>query len=172
MQNSNPLKVSTQEHVFVQWASFQAELAAFTFPEIGSISHFSTDTGPIIGAIATSWMDGLPTAGPFRSGWDYFVSVAEGLVDQAMQRKRSGTTSSQYSTMALSSFGILCMTQTFLRAATGRFTSTTWIWACRTFSSMTTSISAGRGEIVVPAKVQRGGASTRKEGQPTARLDC
>ncbi|KAK4033372.1 hypothetical protein C8A01DRAFT_50020 [Parachaetomium inaequale] len=73
------LPVSNQEHVFAQWTSFQAELAAFTFPQIGSISHFSTDTGPIIGAIAASSIDSLPAADPFHSGWDYFAAVAEGL---------------------------------------------------------------------------------------------
>lgn len=92
-------KVSTQEHVFAQWTSFQAELATFTFPEIGSISKFSTDTGPIIGAIATSSIDGLPVAGPFHSGWDYFVSVAEGLVALAVQRKQSDTESSPFATL-------------------------------------------------------------------------
>ncbi|KAJ8127251.1 hypothetical protein O1611_g6386 [Lasiodiplodia mahajangana] len=93
------LPVSTQEHVFAQWTSFQAELAAFTFPQIGSISQFSRDTGPIIGAIATSSVDGLPAAGPFHSGWDYFVAVAEGLVTHALQRKRSGTESSPFATL-------------------------------------------------------------------------
>jgi hypothetical protein len=93
------LEVSTQEHVFAQWTSFQTELAAFTFPQIGSISQFSTDTGPIIGAIATSSIDGLSAAGPFHSGWDYFVAVAEGLVAHALQRKRSDTGSSPFATL-------------------------------------------------------------------------
>ncbi|TQV90079.1 3-hydroxyisobutyrate dehydrogenase protein [Cordyceps javanica] len=93
------LPISTQEHLFTQWTSFQAELAAFTFPQIGSISQFSTDTGPIIGAIAASSIEGLPTAGPFQSGWDYFVAVAEGLVDQALQRKRFGTESNRFTTL-------------------------------------------------------------------------
>jgi len=43
---------------------------------------------------------------------------------------------------ALSSFEISCATRRFSRAAEGRFTSTTWTWACRTFSSMTTLISS------------------------------
>ncbi|EJT74690.1 hypothetical protein GGTG_08528 [Gaeumannomyces tritici R3-111a-1] len=98
-QSIYDLPVSTQEHVFAQWTSVQAELAAFTFPQIGSISQFSTDTGPTIGAIATASIDGLPAAGPFRSGWDYFVAVAEGLVADALQRKRSGTESSQFATL-------------------------------------------------------------------------
>ena len=97
--SSNSLKVSTQEHIFTQWTSFQAELAAFTFPQIGSISQFSTDTGPIIGAIASSSIDGLLTAGPFHSGWDYFVAVAEGLVAHALQVKRSDTESSRFATL-------------------------------------------------------------------------
>ncbi|KAH6624982.1 hypothetical protein B0J18DRAFT_479693 [Chaetomium sp. MPI-SDFR-AT-0129] len=93
------LPVSTQEHIFAQWMSFQAELATFTFPQIGSISQYSTDTGPIIGAIASSSNDGLPSAGPFHSGWDYFVAVSEGLVAQALQRKRSGMENSQFATL-------------------------------------------------------------------------
>lgn len=94
------MEVSTQEHIFAQWTSIQAELAAFTFPQIGSISQFSPETGPIIGAVATSSTDGLPAAGPFHSGWDYFMAVAEGLVAQALQTKRSGTeNSSQFATL-------------------------------------------------------------------------
>ncbi|KAL7938649.1 hypothetical protein V8C35DRAFT_328649 [Trichoderma chlorosporum] len=85
------LPISTQEHIFAQWTAFQAELAAITFPQIGSISHFSTDTGPSIGPIATSWLENLPNAGPFQSGWDYFIAVAEGLVNYAIQKKRSNT---------------------------------------------------------------------------------
>lgn len=96
---SNPGKISIQEHLFKQWTSFQAELAAFTFPQIGSISQFSADTGPIIGAIAASSIDSLPTAGPFQSGWDYFVAVAEGLVAHAAQRKSSGTESNRFTTL-------------------------------------------------------------------------
>ncbi|KAK4146978.1 uncharacterized protein C8A04DRAFT_34528 [Dichotomopilus funicola] len=93
------LPVSTQEHIFAQWTSFQAELATFTFPQIGSISQYSTDTGPIIGAIATSWIDSLPAAGPFHSGWDYFVAVSKGLVAQALEKKRSGMENNQFATL-------------------------------------------------------------------------
>jgi hypothetical protein len=99
MNSPNHFQVSTQEHVFAKWTSVQAELAAFTFPQIGSISHFSADTGPIIGAIATSSTDGLPAAGPFHSAWDYFVAVVEGAVAQARERKRSGTENSPFATL-------------------------------------------------------------------------
>lgn len=68
-ESSNTLEVSTQERIFAQWTSVQAELAALTFPQIGSISHFSTDTGPVIGPIASSPIDRLVAAGPFHSGW-------------------------------------------------------------------------------------------------------
>ncbi|UKZ76491.1 hypothetical protein TrVFT333_004197 [Trichoderma virens FT-333] len=94
------LPISTQEHIFAQWTAFQAELAVFTFPQIGSISQFSTDTGPVIGAIATSWLDHLPNSGPFQSGWEYFVAMAEGFVTCALQRKRSDT-EGEYSRFAV-----------------------------------------------------------------------
>ena len=104
MHRSNPKQVCTQERIFAQWTSFQAELAAFTFPQVGSISHFSPDTGATIGAIASSSIDGLPAAGPFHSGWDYFVAVAEGLVAQALQRNKErssaeSTTSSRFAAL-------------------------------------------------------------------------
>jgi hypothetical protein len=66
---------------------------------IGSISQYSTDTGPVVGPIASSSIEGLPTTGPFQSGWDYFVAVAEGLVAQSLQRKRSGTGSNRFTTL-------------------------------------------------------------------------
>ncbi|KAK1250800.1 hypothetical protein MKX07_005355 [Trichoderma sp. CBMAI-0711] len=83
------LPISTQEHIFAQWTTFQAQLAALTFPRIGSISHFSQETGPVIGPMATSWLEHLPSPGPFDSTWAYFAAVAEGFVAGALQSKQS-----------------------------------------------------------------------------------
>ncbi|KAK3372046.1 hypothetical protein B0H63DRAFT_503437 [Podospora didyma] len=88
--NIYDLPILAQEHIFTQWTSFQAELAAFTFPQIGSISQFSADTGPIVGAIAASWIDRIPTASPFQSRWDYF----------ALKRKRPCTESNRCATLS------------------------------------------------------------------------
>jgi hypothetical protein len=41
----------------------------------------------------------VPISGPFRSGWDYFIAVAEGFVAQALQRKRSGIGSNRFATL-------------------------------------------------------------------------
>ncbi|KAK0716984.1 hypothetical protein B0T26DRAFT_675373 [Lasiosphaeria miniovina] len=100
--HADSIPLSTQEHIFAQWTAVQAELAAFTSPQIGFVSHFSAATGPGIGAFATASLDGLPAAGPFDSAWDYFVAVAEGLVAQALQRQNS----SRFATLgALTSSG-------------------------------------------------------------------
>ena len=70
-------QISTQENIIAQWTSVQAELATFTFPQIGSISHFSNDTGPIIGKLSTAVADGLLNNDPFTEGWDYFRVIAD-----------------------------------------------------------------------------------------------
>jgi hypothetical protein len=70
-------QISTQEHIITQWTSIQAELATFTFPQIGSISHFSKDTGAIIGKLSTAVAEGLSNDGPFTEAWDYFAAVAD-----------------------------------------------------------------------------------------------
>lgn len=76
-------QISTQEHIITQWTSVQAELATFTFPQIGSISHFSKDTGAIIGKLSTAVAEGLPDKGPFKEAWDYFAAVAEAKFRQS-----------------------------------------------------------------------------------------
>ncbi|KAK0127973.1 hypothetical protein ONS96_007467 [Cadophora gregata f. sp. sojae] len=77
------LPISTQEHIITQWTSVQAELATFTFPQIGSISHFSKDTGAIIGKLSTAVAEGLSDEGPFTETWDYFAAVADARFRQA-----------------------------------------------------------------------------------------
>jgi hypothetical protein len=39
--------------------------------------------------MATSWLEHLPSPGPFDSAWEYFAAVAEGFVAEALQNKRS-----------------------------------------------------------------------------------
>jgi hypothetical protein len=63
--------------------SVQAELATFTFPQIGLISHFSKDTGAIIGKLSIAVAEGLSDKGPFKEAWDYFAAVAEAKFRQA-----------------------------------------------------------------------------------------
>lgn len=69
--------MSTQEHIITQWTRIQAELATFTFPQIGSISHYSDDTGAIIGKLSTAVAEGLSDHGPFEDAWAYFAAVAD-----------------------------------------------------------------------------------------------
>jgi hypothetical protein len=76
-------QISTQEYIITQWTSVQAELATFTFPQIGSISHFSKDTGAIIGKLSTAVAEGLSDEGPFKEAWDYFAAVADAKFRQA-----------------------------------------------------------------------------------------
>jgi hypothetical protein len=76
-------QISMQEHIIIQWTSVQAELATFTFPQIGSISHFSKDTGAIIGKLSTAVAEGLSDEGPFTEAGDYFTAVTEAKFRQA-----------------------------------------------------------------------------------------
>ncbi|KAF7879575.1 hypothetical protein EAF04_000770 [Stromatinia cepivora] len=46
--------------------SVQAELATFTFPQIGSISHFSKYAGATIGKLSTAVAEGLSNEGPSK----------------------------------------------------------------------------------------------------------
>lgn len=76
-------QIPTQEHIITQWTSIQAELATFTLPQVGSISHFSEDAGAIIGKLSTAGAEGLSDEGPFTEAWDYFAAVAEAKFYQA-----------------------------------------------------------------------------------------
>jgi hypothetical protein len=76
-------QISTQEHLITQWISIQAKLATFTFPQIGSTSHFSNVTSAIIGKLSTAVAKGLLDEGPFKEAWDYFAAVAEAKFCQA-----------------------------------------------------------------------------------------
>ncbi|KND91973.1 hypothetical protein TOPH_03289 [Tolypocladium ophioglossoides CBS 100239] len=90
---------STQERLIAQWTSFQAELAAFTFPRIGSISQFSPDTGATVGKLATASADSLAIAGPFQSGRDYLVAVAEARLNQELHRKNSDSETDDFTAL-------------------------------------------------------------------------
>jgi hypothetical protein len=87
IRDANITQLETQGRILTQWTSFQAQLATFTFPQIGSISHFSKDTGPVIGPLATAALDGLPSAGPFSSARDYLLAVAESRLNRAVNTK-------------------------------------------------------------------------------------
>jgi len=49
----------------------------FHISTIGSISHFSKDTGAIIGKLSTAVADGLSSDGPFIEACDYFAAIAD-----------------------------------------------------------------------------------------------
>ena len=71
------LPLDTQEHIISQWTAIQAELATFSFPKIGSISHFSEKDGPTIGPLASAIAENFRHPGPFNSGYEYFTAVGE-----------------------------------------------------------------------------------------------
>ena len=66
-----------------QWTSIQAELATFLFPQIGSISHYSKDTGTTIGKLSIAASEGLLNEGPFAEAFDYFSTIADARFRQA-----------------------------------------------------------------------------------------
>jgi hypothetical protein len=76
---------STLEHIITQWTSIQAELAAFSFPKIGSISHFSKGTGATIGKLSVAAVEGLSNEGPFTESWSYFSAIADSRRQQALK---------------------------------------------------------------------------------------
>ncbi|KFY00234.1 hypothetical protein O988_03428 [Pseudogymnoascus sp. VKM F-3808] len=77
------LPITTQEHIITQWTSIQAELARFSFEQIGSISHLSKDTGATIGKLSTAVSEGLLNEGPFSDTLDYFSTIADARFRQA-----------------------------------------------------------------------------------------
>ncbi|KFZ14755.1 hypothetical protein V501_03062 [Pseudogymnoascus sp. VKM F-4519 (FW-2642)] len=79
------LSDSTLEHIIMQWTSIQAELAAFSFPKIGSISHFSKGTGVTIGRLSVAAAEGLSNEGPFTESWDYFSAIADARLQQSLK---------------------------------------------------------------------------------------
>lgn len=70
-------QISTQEHIIAQWTYIQAELATFTFPTIGSISHLSETCGVVIGELSTAPADGLADYGPFSDAALYFTEIGQ-----------------------------------------------------------------------------------------------
>ncbi|KAF2013272.1 hypothetical protein BU24DRAFT_442411 [Aaosphaeria arxii CBS 175.79] len=73
------LPVNTQEHIIARWTSIQAELATFSFAQIGSISHFPTDGQdvPTIGPLAAAVAENFSSGGPFATSQQYFAAVGE-----------------------------------------------------------------------------------------------
>ena len=68
-----------------QWASVQAELASCTFELIGSISHFSEESGPTIGRLSVAVAEGFTNGGPFWTAHDYFAAVGEARYRKARE---------------------------------------------------------------------------------------
>lgn len=79
-------QVSTQELIIKQWTHVQAELATFTFPQIGSISSFSKISGASIGEISTAAADGLANHGPFSDAAAYFTAISQAKLSNAGQK--------------------------------------------------------------------------------------
>ncbi|CAI6336591.1 unnamed protein product [Periconia digitata] len=71
------LPTNTQERIISQWASVQAELATFSFPQIGSISNFSKeDDGVVtIGPLAAAAAERFAFGGPFATCTFVFCDI-------------------------------------------------------------------------------------------------
>lgn len=69
----------SQEHIIAQWTSIQAELATFSFAEIGSISQFSKEGNGMatVGPLAAAVAERFPSGGPFTTSQQYFAAVGE-----------------------------------------------------------------------------------------------
>ena len=82
-------QISTQEHIISQWTYIQAELATFTFPQIGSISYVSETGSAVIGELSTAPADGLANCGPFSDAAIYFTAVGEARFRNACKNSPS-----------------------------------------------------------------------------------
>ncbi|RDL40602.1 Uncharacterized protein BP5553_00581 [Venustampulla echinocandica] len=102
------LPISKQEHIITQWTSIQAELASFTFPQIGSIAHFSKDKGAMIGKLSTAVADSLPADGPFADIWDYFAAIAEVKFRQACKNDTTDDSSNNFAKLGPFIFKDIC----------------------------------------------------------------
>ncbi|KFY16084.1 hypothetical protein V492_01576 [Pseudogymnoascus sp. VKM F-4246] len=78
------------EHIITQWTSIQAELATFSFPRIGSISHFSKDTGVTIEKLSIAAAEGFSDEGPFWESRSYFSTIAEARLREALEDEVDG----------------------------------------------------------------------------------
>lgn len=97
-------KINTQERIISQWTSVQAELASFSFPQIGSISHFSKDGDAVstIGPLATAVTERFSSGGPFATCEQYFAAVGEARYTNA----RKGDPPGQLDPTGSDGFGI------------------------------------------------------------------
>ncbi|KFY94495.1 hypothetical protein V500_03236 [Pseudogymnoascus sp. VKM F-4518 (FW-2643)] len=73
------------------WTAIQAKLATLSFRMIGSISHFSKDTGATIGKLSMAASEGLSNEGPFFDSWDYFSAIADARLQQALKDEVDGS---------------------------------------------------------------------------------
>jgi hypothetical protein len=71
-------QINTQERIITEWTLIQAELSTFSFPQVGSISHFSKDNNsePTIGPLAFAPAEHFPSSGPFPTSEQYFTALA------------------------------------------------------------------------------------------------
>jgi hypothetical protein len=92
-----------------------------TFPQIGSISHFSNDTGAIIGKHSTAVAEGLSDEGPFTEGWDYFAAVAEAKFHQACKNDVADDGSNSFIRLGPFVFKEIVHNTTIFRTGCGPF---------------------------------------------------
>jgi len=69
----------SQDHIIAQWTSIQAELATFSFAQIGSLSHYSKEGNgtATVGPLASAAAEHFPSGGPFTTSQQYFAAVGE-----------------------------------------------------------------------------------------------
>ncbi|PSN68260.1 hypothetical protein BS50DRAFT_665880 [Corynespora cassiicola Philippines] len=100
------LPMSIQEHIISQWTAVQAELATFTFNQIGSISHFSKDGNiATIGPLAAAEAENFPSNGPFKTSEQYFEAVGSARLQSVRNiTSESGDLGNSYKLCVLGAF--------------------------------------------------------------------
>lgn len=89
-KSTDLVQVTTQEHIMMQWARVQAELATLAYPQIGSICSISPSGDPVIGSLAASSTAELRDAGPFSKAVEYFGAVANAAAGKPDSSVRLG----------------------------------------------------------------------------------
>lgn len=100
-------QISMQDHIIEQWTQVQAELATFTFPQIGSISSFSPTSGAVIGELSTAVADGLVNHGPFSDAATYFSTIGQATLAKLLNACQDSSSIEDESFATLGAFVFL-----------------------------------------------------------------
>ncbi|OAQ66198.1 phosphotransferase enzyme family domain-containing protein [Pochonia chlamydosporia 170] len=112
------LPISKLEHVLAQWTTMQTCLAAFTYPQIGSISGITITGEPIIDRLSSAAIEGLMSQGPFSNAIEYFTALGEAALYRA---SRAGKGRSEFHRLGASVFLDIVQSTTFFQESSAQY---------------------------------------------------